>query len=124
MGASLNVDYEPQHFLQHIGAAFPLRYLLPRVISNANEELLKLHKRLKDMQDSLNKITVPVMIIHGQQDNLSDFRNVEFIKTHLKNACFIREEILDDGHFIPWRRPEWVLQCLVKFDKECEGLNG
>jgi pimeloyl-ACP methyl ester carboxylesterase len=103
LAASLDPDLEKIHPMQPLGTWWPIRNLLPRAIRNANAELMALRPELVELAGLLERITAPVVIVHGTADELVPVANVPFMHAHLV-AARCRETMLlpDINHFLPW----------------------
>jgi pimeloyl-ACP methyl ester carboxylesterase len=100
---SLDPSQERIYLLQHLGASWPIRKLLPRSVRNANRELMALKSELEKLHPLLGKIRVPVVIIHGTEDDLVPYQNVEYMRHNLTGAQSVVVKRLDGfNHFLPW----------------------
>jgi pimeloyl-ACP methyl ester carboxylesterase len=121
---SLDPGQERIHPLQHLGEMWPVRPLLPRTIRNANQELMELKPWLEQLQPMLSRICTRVLIIHGTEDDLVPYENVDFMQRHLTAAAQVSVDRLEGvNHFLPWNskdRIEAAIQTLVqKCDAGC-----
>lgn len=103
LAASLDPAQESIHPMQHVGAWAAVRALLPRVIRNANRELMALKPELESLTPLLPGITARVLIVHGTHDDLVPVANVPFMQAHLTGARWLQTLLLDGrNHFLPW----------------------
>jgi pimeloyl-ACP methyl ester carboxylesterase len=103
LAASLDPALEHIHPLQPIGAWRPVRAMLPRAIRNANAELMALRPELVELAGLLAKVTAPVLIVHGSDDDLVPVANVPFMEAHLTSArCLVTRLLPGRNHFLPW----------------------
>lgn len=104
LAAALDPALEKIHPLQPLGAWPPLRRLLPRAVRNANAELMALQPELVELAGLLERITAPVLIVHGTDDALVPAANVPYATARL-GAARCRETVLLPGrnHFLPWK---------------------
>jgi pimeloyl-ACP methyl ester carboxylesterase len=103
LAASLDPDLERIHPMQPFGAWPPVRALLPRAIRNANDELMALRPELLGLVDLLPRISAPVLIVHGSDDDLVPVANVRFMESHLSGArCRVTRVLPGRNHFLPW----------------------
>lgn len=113
LAASLDPALERIHPMQRVGAWTPVRALLPRAIRNANAELMALKPELEALALLLPKITAPVFIVHGTEDDLVPVANVPFMQAGLGGARCVKTQLLDgQNHFLPWNSPEVVRQAI------------
>ena len=103
LAASLDPGLEEIHPMQHVGDWPWVRALLPRVIRNANTELMTLKPELEALALALPKITAKVVIVHGTQDDLVPVANVPFMQARLTGARCVNTTLLQGrNHFLPW----------------------
>jgi pimeloyl-ACP methyl ester carboxylesterase len=95
--------------MQRAGAWAPVRALLPRVLRNANAELMALKPELQALALLLPRITAKVLIVHGTKDDLVPVANVDFMQAHLPGSRCVRTLLLEGrNHFLPWNSAEVV----------------
>lgn len=113
VAAALDPAQEHIHPLQQLGAWAPVRALLPRVIRNANAELMLLKPELETLAAALPRIRAKVLIVHGSADDLVPVANVDFVQARLSGARCVRTLLLPAGnHFLPWNREDVVREAL------------
>jgi pimeloyl-ACP methyl ester carboxylesterase len=115
VAGSLDPALEEILFIQHIGETWPVRALLPRMVRNANREILALEPQLEALAPRLAAITVPVTIVHGTKDNLVPFANVAFMKKHLTGTTAMDVSVLEgQNHFLPWNSKDKIEAAIAK----------
>ena len=103
LAASLDPGQEKIHPLQPVGTWWPVRKMLPRTLRNANAELMALQPELEALAGLLDRVTAPVIIVHGTADTLVPVANVPFIESHLLAARCRKTVVLEGtNHFLPW----------------------
>ena len=103
LAASLDPELEEIHPMQYVGAWAPVRSLLPRVLRNANAELLALKSELQLLAPMLRGITTRVVIVHGTLDDLVPVANVGFMQSHFGASKCVTTVLLEGrNHFLPW----------------------
>lgn len=113
LAASLDPAQESIHPMQHVGAAWPMRSLLPRALRNANAELMALKPELLALAGLLPRITAPVVIVHGTQDDLVPVANVAYMQAHLTSARCVKTLLLEgQNHFLPWNAVPTVREAI------------
>jgi len=108
VAGSLDPSLEEIHFMQPVGEWWGVRHLLPRMIRNANLELMALEAELVTLGQRLSDITVPVEIIHGTEDNLTPFANVAYMKATMVNAPLNVTVLEGQNHFLPWNAKDHI----------------
>jgi pimeloyl-ACP methyl ester carboxylesterase len=115
LAASLDPALEETHPMQHVGAWAPVRALLPRVIRNANAELMALKPELEALALALPRITAKVVIVHGTEDDLVPVANVPFMQARLTGARCVQTTLLTGrNHFLPWNSEAEVRQAIAQ----------
>lgn len=108
VAGSLDPSLEEIHFMQPVGEWWGIRHLLPRMIRNANRELLVLEEELLKLAPRLTELTVPVEIIHGTEDNLTPFQNVPYMEANITNAPLTVTVLEGQNHFLPWNARQHI----------------
>ncbi len=100
---SLDPDLEDIHPLQWVGEWPIIRSILPRPMRHANREILALEAELQTLAADLDQIDMPVVIVHGTEDDLVPFANVAFMEKSLTSAAPLEVVVLEGiNHFLPW----------------------
>lgn len=102
LAGAFDPDLEEAHWLQPIGTFKLFSWLLPRIIYNANKELLGLKQELLAQAGRLDQITIPVSTLHGDKDPLVPIANVDYLQQKLTNTSLDKQVLKDKDHFIPW----------------------
>ncbi len=117
---SLDPEQERIHPLQHLGEMWPVRPLLPRTIRNSNQELMELKQWLDRLQPMLSKICTRVLIIHGTEDDLVPYENVDFMCNHLTGAAQVKVDRLEGvNHFLPWNSRDRIESAIHTLARDC-----
>jgi pimeloyl-ACP methyl ester carboxylesterase len=115
VAGSLDPAQEDVLFIQHIGETWPVRALLPRMLRNANREIIALEHQLEALRPRLARITVPVTVVHGTKDDLVPFANVDFMKKQMTGTKAMDVTVLDgQNHFLPWNSKPQVEAAIAK----------
>ncbi len=113
LAASLDPAQERIHPLQRVGDWVPVRALMPRVLRNANAELMVLEPELQALAAMLPLITAKVVIVHGTKDDLVPVANVPFMQARLTGARCVQTVLLEGrNHFLPWNSEDVVRNAL------------
>ncbi|WP_428482165.1 alpha/beta fold hydrolase [Pyruvatibacter mobilis] len=108
VAGSLDPALEEIHFMQPVGEWWGVRHVLPRMIRNANRELLALEPELQALSARLEELTMPVEIIHGTEDNLTPFANVAYMRATMVNAPLNITVLEGENHFLPWNAKQHI----------------
>ena len=121
LAGSLDPAQESIHALQHFGAWTPVQWLLPRVIRNANAELMALKPELEALGTILPSVKAKVVIVHGTADDLVPVANVAYMQERFSGARCITTVLLEgQNHFLPWNSEGAVREALrVALERSC-----
>ena len=89
-----------------------IRWLVPTGYRVAGDEKVTHANELALIDKDWNKIEIPVLHIHGDNDNLVPYGNIHYTKQQFKNIEIITTP--DTGHEIAWARSELIKPYLVK----------
>ena len=121
LAGSLDPAQERVHALHHVGAWAPVQWLLPRVIRNANAELMALKPELEALGTILPSVKAKVVIVHGTADDLVPVANVAYMQERFNGARCISTVLLEgQNHFLPWNSEGAVREALrVALERSC-----
>lgn len=96
------------------------RWLVPTGYRVAGDEKTTHAQELARIEKDWDKVTVPVMHIHGDADDLVPYVNVDYTKRVFSDSEIITIPKL--GHEIAWRHPKkvipYILQMIDKIDNQ------
>lgn len=114
VGASISPELEEPTWLQKVGRLQIIRPLVPDILRRADEEILPLKPQLETMLPLWHRLTMPVLLLHGEDDSLVPVENVLFAeRMSLPRLSVLR--IANQGHLIPWQRPELIVEAIMRF---------
>ena len=121
LAGSLDPAQERVHAVQYLGAWKPVQWLLPRVIRNANAELMALKPELEALGALLPSVKAKVVIVHGTADDLVPAANVAYMQERFSGARCITTVLLEgQNHFLPWNSEGAVREALrVALERAC-----
>ncbi len=119
LAGALDPDLEDVQFIQYVGNIPPISWLLPRMLRNANRELIALEDELELLEPKLAGIHQPVIIIHGTEDKLVPYANVPFMEATMTGTSTL-EVIRIEGmnHFLQWRQQDIIMDAVMKMSAE------
>ncbi|MCY7351164.1 MAG: alpha/beta hydrolase [Cytophagaceae bacterium] len=104
LGPGLEYTFPISYWLEHP----PLRWLVPQLLLNANDEKLSHRQALAEILPDWGRIRAGVTFLHGQRDELVYSSNVAFAHRRLVNAR-VKEFILPESrHDIVENKPEYM----------------
>ena len=121
LAASMDPALEAIHPMQYVGAWGLVKPLLPRMLRNANAELMALKPELQALAKALPRITAKVVIVHGTQDDLVPVANVPFMQARLTGSRCVQTVLLEgQNHFLPWNSEATVREAIrVAMEPTC-----
>ncbi len=88
--------------------------LLSRPLRNSNAEIRALRRDLEALAPDLARVSCPVVVVHGRQDSLVPFDNVDYARRMLTGAADLRVVELPEGdHFLPWNAADVVREAIA-----------
>lgn len=101
---ALDPAQEHVYAIQRAGEWPMLRSLLPTAMRNANRELIPLGGELRALAPALDRITSPVVVVHGTADRNVPYANVAYMRSRLRHARRLEVvTLVGANHFLPWR---------------------
>lgn len=102
VAGSLDPELEKLRWYNYVARAFS--WVLPRSWTHSNREMWGLKEELLDLETRLDRITCPVVIVHGRRDSIVPYSNVEFMQRAFRNAERVElVELSEAGHFLLWQ---------------------
>jgi pimeloyl-ACP methyl ester carboxylesterase len=95
-GPSLGPGLETYFWFTPLIESPAIRWFIPRLFRSANTEKVHHKKELEKMLPLWKNITVPVVYIQGENDNIIDTSNAGFAKKHMVNAPYLHIEFIKD----------------------------
>lgn len=115
VAGSLDPAQESVPFIQYFGDTWPVSALLPRMLRNANREIIALEPQLKALEPRLAAIDVPVTVVHGTKDDLVPIANVDFMKSRMTGTKAMDVTVIEgQNHFLPWNSKPQVDAAIAK----------
>lgn len=111
---ALDPDNEKFWWFHRYARGLMVRLSMPRFINSATDEKFAHVEALKKIQDSWEKLQMPVTVLQGTKDWIVPVENFEFARQQLKSkqAEFILIE--GAGHLIRKSHPEVIKEVLMK----------
>ncbi|WP_338793582.1 alpha/beta hydrolase [Bernardetia sp. MNP-M8] len=92
-----------------------VRWWLPAALTVSNKEMLHLQEDLKVIEKDIDKIKVPLLVLHGQKDKIVPYGHALFLKEKLaNNPSFELNTLPEANHFIPWTHQDTVRTLILK----------
>ncbi len=113
LAGSLDPSLEKLRWYNHVARTPPIRWLLKRHWRHANAEVLAARQQTQVLAPLLERITCPVVIVHGTRDKLVPYANVAYTQQMLTGASSVELVRLEGvQHFIPWTHADAVRRAI------------
>jgi len=94
------------------------RWMVPTAYRVAGDEK-KIHaKELSLIKNDWKKLTIPVMHIHGENDNIVPYDNIYFSRTNFQDIEIL--SIPEKGHEISYKNTDLVIPPIIEFINQIE----
>jgi pimeloyl-ACP methyl ester carboxylesterase len=127
IGGDVDPAQENPWWVQYIFGWRITSWLVPHALRQCNRELLTVRGDLTEMQKQFPKLSVPVVMLHGDQDPQVPVENVAWLGQQLgvlgKTNLFARVILPGVDHFIPWEHPADVERALRLLNKMVASQN-
>lgn len=108
LAPAIDPENEKILFIAHFGRIKAFRWLVPKAFKVAADEKFSHVEELKKMEPDWDKISVPVIFIHGERDTLVPYENLNYGKRKLNPFQTEFISIENENHFIPWTQQKLV----------------
>lgn len=115
LAAALSGEAEEVRWYNRVADWNWIKRILPREINHSNSEMLPLKKQLFDLTPHWKEIQCKTILIHGKEDSLVPYRNLEYFQTQLSKTILKTIPLEEENHFIPWTQKELIRKLLLEF---------
>lgn len=121
VAGSIAPELEPKKWFQKPADWWIFRWILPPAVKVCNQEILPLPEELEAMMPDWEKITCPVTVVQGMEDNLVHPGNAEFAERMLVNSeKVILDTLTGQNHFILWSHQNLIVDHAINMLNEIE----
>lgn len=92
----------------------PMRYLVPRVLNKANDEVIAMEEESKEFPQLWGRIHSPIFVLQGSKDPLVSVDNIIYMREKMVNAPLDITVLEGGSHFLIWEEAEKVRQLISK----------
>ncbi len=114
VAASVDPDLENRRWYHLMAMMPPFRWLTPKPLLTANEEIFPLKGELKEMLPHWKNLKMPITVIQGGKDNLVNPGNPAFVERVATNSPKSIQLYPEISHFIPWSQPQLIRDAILK----------
>lgn len=115
IAGSIDPELEPNEWFRPALKYPPLKWFMNDAFRASNLEIMPLENELEAMIPMWEKITVPVTVIQGTEDNLVPAGNADFAAKMLVNSKKLDiQRIEGENHFVLWSQPEIINQAIYR----------
>lgn len=121
LSGSLDPELEIPRWYNHVVDG-PLGALFPRSLRNSNAEIMDAPAEAVALAEVLDRVTCPVVIVHGGRDTLVPVENVGFMQRAFTNARAVETVLLPRAkHMIVWTDEEACREAIARALELVEG---
>lgn len=103
VAASLDPALESPRWFNYALAFPPVGWCFPNGILHSNDEIFAAEQETESLQAVLARVTCPVHLVHGEQDQLVPFANMDYAERELTSAAAVtRYALPGQDHFVIW----------------------
>lgn len=120
VGAIVIVAGTVSPYLDHQFALFkffsypPMRYLVPRPLNKANDEVIAMEKESQEFPSLWRHVRAPVFVLQGSKDPLVSVENVIYMRQKMVNARLDITVLEGGSHFLIWEEADKVRQLITR----------
>ena len=119
---SLDPDLENPRWYNWAATYYVVSWAVPTPLMLANKEVMALHRELQNMVPLWKSISVPVVVIQGEADELVMPANADFAE-RMVHSRLKMVRVPEAGHFILWKHPEIIEKEIRAFVDEQSSLH-
>lgn len=117
---SLDPDLENPRWYNKMATYTVVNWAVPEPLMLANKEVMHLQRELQDMLPLWKSISIPVIVVQGEQDELVMPANADFAE-RMVHSRLKTVRVPEAGHFILWNRPEIIKREILVLLNEQSG---
>lgn len=114
VAGSIDPELEVPTWYQSLGRTWLIRPLLPDALARADDEIRPLRGELEELLPRWASLRCPVFVLQGEEDGLVPPENADFAARVVTGAPLAIERIPDQGHLIPWQRPDLIVATVTR----------
>ena len=123
ISGDLSEQYSAAHWYNSAASSFMLKWMLPKQIRKANDEVLALDRDLKIMSPLWGGMQVPMLVIQGTKDGLVDPRHADFAEGLITKAGIEVARIEGAGHLVHIKNEKEVTRLIIDYVQRLSTTN-
>ena len=120
VAATIDPKYGAPRWYNRVANSALLRWLIPKTMRMANDEIIPLQTDLEKLAPRLSQLVLPVSIIQGDKDYLVSPKNAASAEALLSNAELSVQRFEEEGHFILWENQTAVIDEILRLTDQLE----
>lgn len=120
VAATIDPKYGTPRWYNRVANSALLRWLIPKTMRMANDEIIPLQADLEKLAPRLSQLVLPVSIIQGDKDYLVSPKNAASAEALLSNAELSVQRFEEEGHFILWDNQAAVIDEILRLTDQLE----
>lgn len=114
LAPAIDPENEKIFWFSKLGKTAPTSWITPKAMKVATVEKFAHVKALQEITDDWHLIHQPVVYMHGDNDMIAPYANLDFARRKLVNADTSFITIKGENHFLPWKQYDLVKANLFK----------
>ena len=124
IAGSLAASLEAPRWYNRVASWRVARWIVPRAMLWANEEMLRLSRELERMHVEWGRLRVPFVILQSGKDRLVDPRTPGVIASLAPDAFVKVIRFPNENHFVVWENPELIIGQILALLRNYERTHG
>jgi uncharacterized protein len=118
LAPALDPEQERYFWFGKLGKWKLTRWMAPKPLKVAADEKYNHEKELVPYLDLWKKISIPILHVHGDKDNVVPYGNLDFSKKNIDSKYLTPMTLQGKNHFFPFKEKELLFNILNEyFDK-------
>lgn len=114
LAPAIDPENEKMFWFSKLGKTAPTSWITPKAMKVATVEKFAHVEALEAIADDWHMIHQPVIYMHGDNDMIAPYANLDFARRKLINADTSFITIKGENHFLPWKQYDLVKENLFK----------
>ncbi len=113
LAGGLDPQLSRPRWYNRLAAAWPIRTLIGKTMTAANQEVHALPENLSDMRERLTRLAIPVIVIQGDEDDLVALENADFAEEWLPPGDSRVIRLKGQGHLLQLEQIPMIASCIL-----------